>query len=94
MNKKDYFVFDGQNASTGTAHPITGRMSFYGEIMKFHSKEEALEYVDNYRGSDICKAGVKSTMRKYCLGISVESFERDLEWTDYRTFNEETGYWE
>ena len=94
MNEKDYFVFDGQNASTGTPNRVTGRMSFYGQVLKFHSKKEAKQYEEESRSTDICIAGMKAIMRKYCLGMSVSQFEEHLFQIDYRTFDKETMEWE
>jgi len=94
--ENNYYVFNGQNATTGTANKNTGEMSFYGEVLTFSSKKTALEYVeDNATGmaSDICKAGTKSTMRKYCLGMSVRDFEEYLLHT-YYTCKNEYGIWE
>ncbi len=83
---KDYFVFDGQNASTGTPNKITGHMSFYGTFHKFETKEKALKFVeDNETGyaSDICVAGTKRTLRKYDLGSSVTDYNYHLDMIDY-----------
>ena len=85
MNEKDYFVFDGQNASTGTPNEITGRMSFYGHFLKFKTKKEAKDYVDHYRGYDICRAGTRNTLRKYDLGSSVLDYNFNLDQMDYTT---------
>ena len=80
---KDYYVFDGQNATTGKPNEITGRMSNYGEVLTFRSKKEAVEYANNSRGTGIVKAGTKSIMRKYCLGMTVANFEEYLKYQDY-----------
>ena len=79
----DYYVFDGQNTTTGTPNRITGNMSFYGRFLKFHTKKEAVEYVENYRGYDICKIGTRKTLRKYDLGSSVFNYNNDLDQMDY-----------
>jgi len=94
MNEKDYFVFDGQNASTGEPNRVTGRMSFYGEVLKFHSKKEAKQFEEESRSTNLCIAGTKSKMRGYCLGMSVSQFEEYLYQIDYRTFDIETMKWE
>ena len=78
---ENYYVFDGQNASTGEPNRRTGRMSFYGMVRKFESKREAIEYAaDNEKeqAQYITIAGTKSDMRKYCLGCSVADFEYNL----------------
>ena len=93
--KKNYYVFNGQNASTGRPNKITGEMNFYGEVLVFSDKKTALEYVEdndtNFQ-STICKAGTKATMRKYCLGMSVFDFEEMLYQSDYVSKNE-NGLW-
>lgn len=88
MNKKDYFVFDGQNASTGTPNKITGRMSFYGHYLKFKTKKEAAEYAEkNETGfaGDILVAGTRNTLRKYDFGSSVLDYNYYLDQMDYTT---------
>jgi len=79
----DYFVFDGENASTGTPNVITGEMSFYGNTYKFKCKKDAVDYVNEYRGYEICKAGTARTLRKYNLGSSVINYLEDLALRDY-----------
>ncbi len=79
----DYFVFVGENATAGNPHPITGQMSKWGEMRKFRSKEAAVQYVEEYRGYGICKAGTARTLRRYSLGMSVLNYLEDLYFTDY-----------
>ena len=84
--REDYFVFDGQTASTGEPNKITGRMSFYGRILKFKTKKEALDYVienDSGMASDICVAGTRRTIRNYCLGSSMEDFNMECDYSEY-----------
>lgn len=67
-----YFVFIGQNASTGTPHTTTGHYNFYGTYYAADSKEQAQEFIDNrvcYNSFEaIEKAGTINTLRKYSLG--------------------------
>ncbi|MCK5611504.1 hypothetical protein KAR91_57065 [Candidatus Pacearchaeota archaeon] len=79
----DHFVFVGENATTGKPNVVTGNMSYWGEMLKFHSKESANEYVIHYRGYGICKAGTARTLRKYSLGMSVLNYLEDLHFSDY-----------
>ena len=86
MPNKDYFVFDGQYASKGTANKITGRMSFYGSFLKFKTKKEAVEYVEKYEtgnAGDILIAGTRNTLRRYDLGSSWLDYNFDLDQMDY-----------
>jgi len=80
---KDYFVFVGENASTGKPNPITGEMSFWGNMRKFHSKKSAKQYVEEYRGTGICEMGTARTLRKYNRGCSVKAYLEDLEYIPY-----------
>ncbi|MCP4394597.1 MAG: hypothetical protein GY804_10070 [Alphaproteobacteria bacterium] len=73
-----YFVFEGENASTGTPNKITGHMSFWGKMISYNSKEAALKHVEEYRGCGICKAGTARTLRKYNLGNSIDIYLEDL----------------
>ena len=77
----NYYVFNGQNASTGEPNKVTGRVSFYGTVLAFETKKEALKYVEDNERCEaryITVAGTKSDMRKYCLGSSVDDFEYSL----------------
>lgn len=90
-----YYVFNGQNASTGVPNEITGNMSYYGDVLKFNSKKEALEYVEDKSGfsaQELIVAGTKRTMRKYCLGMTVADFELWLE-HDPVLVKDEDGRW-
>ena len=94
---KNYYVFDGQNASTGEPNKVTGRMSFYGTVYSFESKKEALEYVadkDQDSAHQIIVAGTKSAMRGYCLGCSVADFVYNIEQGPVMKKDENTQAWE
>ena len=94
--EKKYYVFKGQNASTGKPNPITGRMNFYGDVLVFENKGIALAFVEDFEtpmANDICEAGTKRTMRKYCLGMSVVNFEEMIHQT-YYTYKDENGEWQ
>ena len=77
-------LFVGQNASTGTPHPITGRMSFWGDYYKFSSKKDRKNYMDSLRlySPEFAVAGTRRTLRKYSLGCSLEQYNRDLDWLE------------
>jgi len=80
--EKNYYVFCGQNATTGTPHPTTGRMSCYGSYLAFETKKYAQEYVDNYTGLEMCVAGTAMMLRKYSLGISLHNYYDALYFLD------------
>ena len=80
--KQQWYVFDGQNATTGNPHPHTGRMNIYGELSAVSSKKKAMDYVKAHGSAfqgQICVAGGKQTMRTYFLGLSLASFDRHLD---------------
>jgi len=92
---KYYYAFKGQNASTGDPNPITGRMSFWGEILCFDSAKDRKKYIElkeSCYAQDILVAGSKSSLRKYCLGMSVANYNDYLKdvtvdslgWSDER----------
>ena len=83
MKKTDYYVFCGENATTGRPNSTTGNFSTYGEILLFHSKNSAIEYTENYRGYGICKAGNLAVMRKFCLGMTVNNFNEYVKYLEY-----------
>ena len=79
----DYYVFDGENATTGEVNRNNGKMSNFGFVLKFRSKQDAVNYVNHYRGFGLCVAGTRQKMRGYCLGMSVRNFEEHLLMIDY-----------
>lgn len=75
------FLFDGQNASTGTPNKNTGRMSFYGSVHKFTNRAEAIEYAekrDTGYSSCIVEIGGRQKMRQFCLGMTTRDFNEYL----------------
>lgn len=83
--KQSYFVFKGQNASTGTPNKNTGNMSFYGSVYRFKTKKRAVEWAEeNDTGYTGCLvvSGTAKKMREYCLGSTMESFIDYLNYTD------------
>ena len=76
--ENDYFVFDGEKATTGAANARTGIHSYFGTMIKFNSKAAAMEYVNTYRGYGICKAGTARTLRKYSFGQTLENYFEHL----------------
>ena len=80
--EKNYYVFVGQNATTGEPNPRTGRMSNWGNVYIFDGKAEAIQYAkESETGNiqDVIIAGTKKKMREFCRGISVAQFEENLE---------------
>lgn len=76
------YVFVGQNASTGSPNPNTGRMSFFGSIYAFKTRKDALDFADDHYSpyaQDIIAVGGVTTMRKYCQGSTVRNFKIDLD---------------
>lgn len=72
------FVFVGQNATTGSPHPITGNYSTYGGFIAFKNKADAKRYVselslNSYYG-EFAACGTYKTLRKYKQGQSVYSY--------------------
>lgn len=84
MNKKKYYyLWIGQNATTGKPNQITGHYSNYGRIIKFESQKLRDEYIDEYRPnnpSEFIRPVNRKTARQYCLGDSVEQY---LEYLDH-----------
>jgi len=86
-----FWVFVGQNAYIGKAHPLTGNMSYYGSFLCFKHHDDAKRYVrefksDNYR--EFAKLGTINTLRKYALGISWFNYLSNLVYTDCLTYDE------
>lgn len=80
---REIYVFVGQNASCGTPHSQTGRMSMYGKIYRIDGTlRQAREWAEHmyYRNgnSRITVAGGRRKMREFCLGSTMYMFEQDL----------------
>jgi len=76
-----FYAWVGQNATCGTAHPITGNYSMYGRNYVFASKQERDEFVENYydhNGNKFARSCSKRKLRTYNEGMSVATFEEDL----------------
>jgi hypothetical protein len=98
QNRKIY-VFVGENASCGTPHPVTGRMSTYGQIYRvdgtLRQAREWADYMDRYNTGGIIAVGGRGKMREYCRGSFVHHFNDDLEYapTVYPDDNENAENW-
>lgn len=96
---KKYYAWVGQNATCGTPHPTTGRMSMYGDNYVFDNKAERDEYVDNYIDNNPSVFAVKCSYRElrgYNLGCSVYDFEQDLTCRNVSKIEDENGniFWD
>lgn len=80
-----FYVFEGQNATTGEPNPRTGLMSNYGHIVAFETKAERDEYVQNHRyygtPGHIVQHGTPRTLRKFCRGMSMADYNEMIEMT-------------
>ena len=82
--KGRYFAWVGQNASTGSAHPITGRYSMYGRYCSFSNKADRDEFVADFydcNGNEFAVAGGIKKMRQYSLGNSMIDFLENLHYS-------------
>lgn len=74
-----YYAWVGQNATTGSPNPKTGRMSMFGTLYRFDKKSDRDGYVDDYfnneNPSEYAVKVNKATARTYCLGMSVADYE-------------------
>lgn len=78
-----YFVFVGQNATTGEPHPITGNMSFWGRYYgPYPSRKAAQAFAERHSdygySRHIHEVGTARTLRQYSLGCSVQNYLQDL----------------
>ena len=86
MKKKVYYLFVGQNASTGKPNKITGHYSYWGRIYAFSSKGErdiVYNHLDGRDARDKIVKGGRSVMRSFCLGASVAQFNESLDHIGY-----------
>ena len=95
--KKYYYLWIGQNASTGKPNKITGHYSNYGRIVKFSSKALRDEYVDQWRSnnpSEFIHKVSRKTARQYCLGDSMQNYLDYLDHYCHEYFKTDSGKWE
>lgn len=95
--KKSYYLWIGQNATTGKPNPITGYYSYYGRIIKFATKSLRDEYIDQWRSnnsSEFIEPDNRKTARQYCLGDSVKDYLEYLDHCCHEYFKTDSGKWE
>jgi hypothetical protein len=94
MKNKTYYLFVGQNATTGQPNKITGYYSFYGRIYAFSSKSErdtVYSHLDGRSAQDKIVKGGRTKMRSLCLGLSMLDFNSYLDSLDYSTTSDFRG---
>ena len=85
--KKLYLAFVGdKNCSTGTPNKVSCRMSRYGTVKVFQSKQKRDQFCDKYNHTFnmypiACNR--KSAWSKFCAGQSYNDFLYDIIRTDY-----------
>lgn len=87
-----FYVFIGQNATTGTPHPKTGNMSYWGDIAVFSTEQKRQDFIDNFRPNNpsvFVRACSKRGAREYNLGISVRMFNEYLDSLDVDSESED-----
>ena len=79
--KTFYFVFVGQNATTGQAHPVTGLYSNYGHIIAFKEKAGRDQFIEEFRpdGFTVAMPCNKQSARQYHLGQSMYIYNQILD---------------
>ena len=75
---KNYLAWLGNNATYGNPHPVTGRLSMYGELYAFDSKADRDQFCNTY--SNRYNAYPAATNRqqakaKYCAGMTQQNFD-------------------
>lgn len=76
---KVYLAWIGQNATTGTPHHLTDRLSMYGNLRAFSTKEQRNNFVSEFRSfnpSVFCvKTSVSRAKVDYFGGISKDLYD-------------------
>ena len=76
-----FYAWVGQNATTGTPHPQTGRMTMYGNYLKFSTRKARDKFVNEFYSNNPSEFAVKCNVqsgRQYCLGWSIETYYEEL----------------
>ena len=81
--KNDYFFFDGESATWGTPHPLTGMHNKFGQTYRFKTKEEATSFYNQASYKPVQIIGKARAMRQYHLGVSVADFNEFLSDLEY-----------
>ena len=87
VKNKNYYTFLGQNATTGAPHPITGRLSMYGDLIAFSSMKKrdhfVAEYYDQCNPSKTAtKTNKHNAKSDYCAGMSKYNYDEYLKYVD------------
>lgn len=76
-----YLAWVGQNATTGTPNPTTGRMSLWGDLHAFNTKAERDEFCDkwNDRHNTYPVKTNRKDARQYFLGMTMASYNENID---------------
>ena len=80
MNKA-FLAFVGQNATCGTPHPTTGRMSTHGYLIAFSKRSDRDQFCKQF-GCDtqrFVRTCNKETARRFYLGTSISTYNDILD---------------
>jgi hypothetical protein len=97
MKRKFYairFLGGNRTCTTGDPHPLTGRMSIACENKVFRTSEDRNKWIykENLYAPCGCGGGerikcTKKYLRSKNLGMSVEDFNEDLEYSEMSHYN-------
>lgn len=83
MSKLKYYVFIGQNATTGTPNPNSGNLSVYGDLKSFHTLESRNEFFNNFHSNNssmrIWKTNKQSARLKFFGGMTQNGYNDYLD---------------
>ena len=72
--------WSGKNTTTGDPNPRTGRMSKAIDIKYFKTLTERKHYIEKNYEWELCS---QKKLRKLCLGNSVETFNKYIEYIKF-----------
>jgi len=81
-----YMAWVGQNATTGQPHPITGRMSKWGDLYIFKSKKSRDEFCgkwDNINNVYPVPTNRKEAKVKYFAGMTQHKYDMMIDTADW-----------
>ena len=92
-----FYVFVGQNATTGKPNPKTGYYSFFGQCYQFRTKSERDVYHSEFRSnnpSEFCVKVNRRSARRYNLGMNMRDYNEYMDLCNQLTWCEDSKQWE
>jgi hypothetical protein len=81
-----YYIFKGQNATSGKAHNQTGLLSMYGDLIAFTSKIKKKTFIEEYRSNNPSEkiwSCTENTCRRFFLGSTMNEMYELINYSNF-----------